>query len=309
YNADLANGFGNLVSRTLGMIWRYQEGKIKPLDPSHTAERQLLHDAENVFKEVTEHLDPVKSGDVAFHLALEKIWAYITAIDQYIDTSAPWTLAKEQKHAALSAVLTTITEAIRLIAVLAYPFIPKAVQKTWAAFGFDAVLDISAVRADVFQKVPFIVAEYQLKEQKVMLFPRIQPPSVVSPQPQAPSPQPSTDGRQVSAVGAELIDIADFSKVDLRVAKVLSAEKVLDADKLLVLQIDVGGTQRQIVAGVAEHYSPEEITGKSIVIVANLKPAKIRGIESHGMLLAAKKGKKLCLVTPQSEIESNAKVG
>lgn len=245
------------------------------------------------------------------HFAIEKIWAYVTEIDQYIDRKKPWTLAKEARKDELSAVMTTLVEAVRLICVLAFPFIPAAVEKIWRGYGFGRIQDTKAFSGKDFAKIPFLISEHALAEQKLMIFPRIEiKAETVSEslpdkpaQEIPPSPPSSKEG------GASLVDIADFSKIDLRVAKVLAAERVEKADKLLKLQVEIGAETRQIIAGIAEHYPPEALVGKRIVVVANLKPAKIRGIESRGMLLAAKAGGKLFIVTPDGEIDSDAKVG
>jgi len=305
YNADLANGYGNLVSRTLGMVWRYQDGEVKPLPSSAKEELDLLSAAGQVFEKVSVDLDPEKNGDTDFHLALEKIWAYMARVDQYIDRTAPWTLAKGKKADELSIVLTTITEAIRLISVMLFPFIPLAVSKVWRVFGFEVYQELSDVRGDVFQKDPYIKDSHKFQEKKLMLFPRIE----AEKESKVEGQKSKVEAKKEKVKEEGLIDIKDFSKVDLRVAKILKVEKVEGADKLLKLQIELGEDKRQIVAGIAEHYTPEDLVGKSIIVVANLKPAEIRGVDSNGMLLAAKKGKSLVLIAPEGEINSNAKVG
>lgn len=301
YNADLANGFGNLVSRTLGMIWRYQKGILQPLPNEATAEIELLKEAKAVAEKVKKDLDPVYSGDANFHLALEKIWAYITKIDQYIDQKAPWVLAKEKKTKDLSVVLTTITEAIRSICVLAYPFVPTAVQKVWAGYGFD-FQKIDDLRLDSFSGEPCLKTEFKVKEEKVMAYPRIDTKKKDEKEKMEAKPEKP-------AKEEGLITIDDFFKSELKVAKIVAAEKVEGADKLLCLQVEIGADTRQIVAGIASYYTAEDLVGKLVIVVSNLKPAEIRGVKSNGMLLAAKKGKKLVLVSPESEIPSGAKVG
>lgn len=316
YNSDLANGIGNLVSRTLGMVWRYQQGKVSP-HQYPKVEQDLLQSAAQVFDEVKTFLDPIKSGDVQTHFAIEKIWAYISKIDQYIDIKQPWTLAKDPSKAQeLSLVMTTLVEAIRLVAILVSPLIPAAAQKIWSAFGFEISSSFQTLRADQLLNVPFVKNDFQLPQEKLMIFPRIETKTedsaAAAPDTATPSKQPATvpppaQVNDPSATG--LITFDEFGKVKLKVARVLSAEKVEKADKLLKLQIELGDQTRQIVAGVAEHYTPEQITGKNIIVVTNLKPAKIRGVESHGMLLAAKKDGKLTLVTVADDIASGADVG
>lgn len=305
YNSDLANGLGNLVSRTLGMVWRYQKGLVRA-QKLPKEEQDLLELAQRVFQDVKKHLDPWQSGDMQCHFAIEKIWAYISKIDQYIDVKQPWSLAKDPARAdELSAVMTTLVEAIRLVSILVSPFIPVAAKKIWSAFGFEQFVTFENLRATEIQNIPFFKKNWQIPQEKLMVFPRIEHKTdgIPSSLPiQATAALPATN-----ATG--LITFDEFGKVKLKVARVLFAEKVEKADKLLKLQIDLGDEKRQIIAGVAEHYTPEQITGKSIVVVSNLKPAKIRGVESQGMLLAAKKDGKLTLVTVVDDMAPGADVG
>ena len=305
YNADLANGIGNLVSRTLGMVWRYQQGVACAVELGEV-ETGILKAAQDVFLEVKKFLDPWESGDVQSHLAIERIWSYISKIDQYIDVKQPWTLAKDAaKKEELSVVMTTLVEAIRLVSILVVPFIPAAAEKIWQAFGFSEFRHFGDLRHADLQVVPFIKKNHKLPEEKLMVFPRIESRAAAS---DVVDVQPAVQS-QASPVEMGLITFEEFGKVKLKVAKVLVAEKVEKADKLLKLQIELGEEKRQIVAGVAEHYSPEQIVGKNIIVVSNLKPAKIRNVESLGMLLAAKKDGKLVLVTVDGEIPSGADVG
>ncbi|MCP5464175.1 MAG: methionine--tRNA ligase [Deltaproteobacteria bacterium] len=300
YNSDLANGFGNLVSRSLGMVNRYQSGELAPLT-TEALSHAVLKNAASAGEKIIALLDPQNKPEVAFHSALEEINAYIKEIDQYIDQTAPWTLAKEGKSAELSVFLTTAFEAIRNVSVLLFAFIPGSVQKVWEGLGFESIQKLDSISYSDLSNLPFIKSTHKIPSDKMALFPRIQ----------APKEEP--EAKQVPVQSKEddkLISIEDFLKVDLRVAEVLQAEKVEGADKLLKLQIALGDEKRQIIAGVAEHYTPEEMLGKSVIVVANLKPATIRGIESNGMLLAAKKGKKkFSLIGPIAEMPSNAKVG
>jgi methionyl-tRNA synthetase len=306
YNADLANGFGNLVSRTLGMIHRYQSGKISPLKEGASTKDAfaLLKEAELVSGQIQKQMNPVIAGDVNFHIVLETLWGYISKVDQFIDQQKPWELAKsESSKEKLSVVMTTLVEAIRLISILASAYIPSAVSKVWQGLGFEDLQNLKDVRLQDVQSIPFIKKEFELASQKLMLFPRIEAVK----KEEAPKQAAKKNDSKKADVG--LISIDDFFKSELRIAKIVTAEKVEDADKLLKLQVEVGQEKRQVVAGIAEYYSTDDLIGKLVVLVANLKPAKIRGIESQGMLLAAKKGKKLFVVTPDQEIASGAKVG
>lgn len=173
YNADLANGLGNLVSRTLGMVGRYQEGAVQPVTLGDD-EKALLAKADTIFKGVHEDLDPFQGDDIEFHKALEKIWSLITAVDQYIDQKQPWVLSKEGKSDELSVVLTTLVEAIRLVAILVLPFIPNSVAKIWQGLGFEEVEPLSNVRFNDLMAVPFVREPHTLATKKLQLFPRIE---------------------------------------------------------------------------------------------------------------------------------------
>lgn len=302
YNSDLANGVGNLASRTLGMVWKYREGRI---DAAFDADSKVLFvSAENALAGVKNDLDPLVSGDFESHLAVEKIWAFITDVDQYIDRKQPWTLAKDAAKAGeLSVVMATLVEALRRVAILIAPFIPSASEKIWHAYGFERVKNWAQISyADLAMS---LTGSHALAEQKLAVFPRIEAPKT---EPAVAEPVKAQEPKVVVDEVAT-IDIADFAKIDLRVGLVKSAERVEKADKLLKLQVEIGAETRQVIAGIAEHYAPEQLLGKSIVVVANLKPAKIRGIESRGMLLAAKADGKLLIVTPDGDIATNAKVG
>ena len=268
YNGDLANGLGNLVARTLGMIEQYLEGTLKPLKKKGP----LIKTLNGLAKRVEGALD-TKNGDIEFHQALGAIWEGITAIDQYINDHQPW---KMKERAKLEEVLCTAAEGIRIIATLLQPFLPSTAEKILKQLGSKKIQKGEA------------------------LFPRIE------------SKNESTSVREHERTKQEIkmdtINIQDFAKLDLRVAQILTAEKIEGADKLLKLQIDLGTEQRQIVAGIALHYPPEELIGKKIIVVTNLEPAKIRGVESNGMLLAASTPETLSIITPARDIPVGARV-
>jgi methionyl-tRNA synthetase len=232
--------------------------------------------------------------------------------DRYINDTKPWALAKHEKMDEVAAVLAHVAEAIRHITILSYPFIPTTALKIWETMGFDAL----GVLED--QRIPDKASWTGLPSTVIVkplegLFPRIEKKE------QAEVKVPATAGKKEKAKAKskakkeegviELIDIADFSKVDLRVAEVKAAERVENTDKLMKIQVNLGEeSERQIVAGIAQHYTPEELTGKKIVVVANLKPAKLRGIESQGMLLAASDAETVSILTPLKDVAIGSKV-
>jgi methionyl-tRNA synthetase len=297
YNSDLANDLGNLLNRTLGMANKYVGGEIRrPTAPETEAEKPLREAVSGVMTKLRAAMDYAAQGDVDFHKSLGAVWEVVATADKYIDTSAPWKLSKEGKTAEIGRVLYNVVDTLRNVALLISPFIPGAARQIWGQLGLAEKLD--------FEKQTFeCVAWEKTPDTKVTegtpIFPRIEPPET-----------PKTGDKKMETAPADsLLDIADFAKVELRVAEVKQAEKVEGADKLLKLQVEIGGAPRQIVAGIAQHYKPEEIVGKKVVVVANLKPAKIRGVESNGMLLAASDETGLSVVTlDRPALASGAKV-
>jgi len=275
YNSDLANDLGNLLNRTLGMAAKYLSGKVaKPKVTVVTpVDEGLKVTLEPVLKKIRDEMDYQKSGDVNFHKALSALWEVVGAADKYIDTCAPWKLSREGKTDDIARVLYNVLDTVRNIAILVSPFIPGASRKIWEQLGlrdFDK---------QTFEDIAWAKTEEFNVSVGQPIFPRIEREDRKMENATAPATAP--------AATDNLIDISDFAKVELRVAEVKQAEKVEGADKLLKLQVEIGGVPRQIVAGIAQHYKPEDLVGKKVVVVANLKPAKIRGVESNGMLLAA----------------------
>ncbi len=304
FNSDLANDIGNLLNRTLGMAAKYVDGKIrKPAQTEATGEDKTLRGIlEGILPKMRLALDYRKSDDINFHTALAAIWEGIAAGDKYIDTCAPWKLAKEGKTSDIERVLYNVLDTLRNVAILVSPFIPGAAEKIWAQLG------LKDFKKQDFTDIAWAQAEGFAVTAGQPIFPRIELAPTTETKPTkdkkmenptpAAAPAPTTSaspGTSVTPVAP--ISIDEFMKVDLRIAEIKQAEKVEGADKLLKLQLDVGGEPRQIVAGIALHYKPEELIGKKITIVANLKPAKIRGVESHGMLLAASDANGLSVLT------------
>ncbi len=294
YNSDLANDLGNLTSRVLKMVHTHCDSKVPVACEikEGSPEADLWKHVQTAVTEMSTQIENMRPD-----LGLAAVMAAVREANKYIGIRAPWKQAKEEDKQPLFETLYVSLEALRVCSALLYPVMPAKMMGLRTQIGAGeaepAVEDVK-----VFGK---LVAGTVLEEGEG-LFPRHQ-------KPKAPQ-QPKKNKKAENVVTVEEIAIDDFFKAQLKTAKVLEAVAVEGADKLLKLQLDVGGEQRQIIAGIAKHYTPEQVIGKMIIVVCNLKPAVIRGVESRGMLLAASKGKKLTLVTVDAEdFPSGAKVG
>lgn len=282
YNSDLANDYGNLLSRVSNLLKKFFDGKI-PRDEDDSPEGMVIK--ENGIKVVSDVWNHIESMRVSE--AIETTLQYIRSVNKYMETMAPWKLAKSDKDAA-GKVLFTAAEALRISAVLLAPVMPNRTQIVLETFN----------AAGSSLEWGGLTPGKSLNKHDV-LFPRIDVKKLEKLR--------QSNGKKTEP--NNVITFDEFQNVELKTAKVLEAEKVDSADKLLKLQVEVGDEKRQLVAGIAKFYKPEELVGKMIVVVANLKPATIFGLESYGMLLAAKKGKDLTLITIDGEkVKSGMKI-
>jgi methionyl-tRNA synthetase len=296
YNSDLANGLGNLASRTLTMIRRYFRGEVPyPSAAARKASDDVIRQlAEMTIAECSQFFTEYK-----FSAALESIWIrLVAAVDKYIVENEPWALGEKEDEASrarLATVLYTSAEALRIVTALAHPVMPEATAKIWTQLGLGDIQKIALAELKwgqipvgtrlgniepVFPRADKSAVErmQQMEEEgrsgSAIVETKVETPVVAS-----ATPTPAANDSKIS--------IDDFTKVELRVGLVKVAEKVKNADKLLRLEVDLGTEVRQIVAGIAEAYAPEALIGRKVVVVANLAPRKLRGLESNGMIVAA----------------------
>jgi len=304
-NSDLANDLGNLLQRSLGMLEKYRDGVVPP-SPSEPEmgdlSRGLQAAARTARDEVEKQLE-----NLAFDRALKAIWEYVSAANKYIDSAAPWTLHKEGKDEKLDSVIYTLFEAIRQVAVMITPFMPETGQKMYRQLGIAQKKKLHTMTSlDAWGGMPGGTKTFRGPS----LFPRIEDvPDIPVGEGEGAKKDPSTgSGQGEKEITMEnVITIEDFAKVELVTGKVLQAENVPQSKKLIRIIVDTG-QERQIVAGIAEHYKPEELVGLSIAVVGNLAPAKLMGVESNGMLLAAHDKDGLSLVTFDKEVRPGMRI-
>ena len=296
YNAALANTLGTLVNRTVAMVNKYFGGSIVNPNAEGEFDEELKAFALDTVKEVNAKMDELKVAD-----SIEAVMNLARRSNKYIDETMPWALAKDEaQQDRLKTVLCNLIESIRYIGVLIAPFMPEtgaAILSEIKAVNtdFNSLDTFGAENVEVGEAVPLFA---RLDEQKKLK--EVEDDLFTAPQPEAAEEEEEEKKPEIS--------IDDFAKMELKVGLVLESKPVEGAKKLLVSQIKIGKEVRQIVSGIAQYYKPEELVGKKVVVVTNLKPVKLRGVLSEGMVLCASKGDKLCIVTPDSEMEDGSEV-
>jgi methionyl-tRNA synthetase len=305
-NSDLANDYGNLLHRTLAMIVKHFDAQIPGIGELEELDKKLVENYEKTRQAYIELMDRYRITE-----ALEVLWQFIGDLNKYFDEAKPWILAKEGNKGRLGTVLSLVTESIFKVATLVSCVMPNSSREIYSRLSVSEAFSEKFLEGWNILKGNQVVHGEPLFKKIEKTEKEVQKPQKSNKQGDKPMEKQESVVSQAENVVSleELIDIDYFKKVDLRVAKILSAEKVEKSEKLVKLQIDLGELgARQIVAGIAQFYKPEELVGRLIVVVANLKPAKLMGIESRGMLLAAKKNDKLTLLTVSGEIEPGAKI-
>jgi methionyl-tRNA synthetase len=337
YNSDLANGLGNLASRTLTMIEKYFEGAIpNPSDATKFAEddeqldREVRLRAEILIRDESPQSVLYRLEQFDFSRGLEAIWSFISAVDVYLTSTRPWALADDPtKRQRLGRVLYTAAESLRFIAPLAYPVLPETTEKLWkwlgqsipiggqdptqlkwgeskpgAKLGKPQTLFPRIEKAEAIERMEAMEKE----EQKAPT------PAVASTTPASTAATAGTGAAAAAAAApaaAEKIGIEDFAKVEMRVGQIKTAERIVGADKLLKLTVDIGTEIRQICAGIAQFYEPEKLIGRKVAVVVNLAPRKLRGVESNGMIVAASvgpEGRPVLAGFPDEDVEIGARL-
>ena len=310
-NADLANDLGNLLHRTVSMIEKYHGGVVTHKEGTEAVDKEfiaLVNETVAGYSDAMDHME--------LNQAIKDVWNLIGRANKYIDETAPWILAKDPAQAErLQAVMYNLAEALRIIAILIAPFVPVTAPKIYEQLGLgnpesffmaDAVWGKLATGTKV-QKGEPLFPRIEVTEAGETVIAATKKTAAKAIKAEAPKAEAKKEAKPAATAAGE-ITIDDFAKIDLRVATVVAAERVPKTDKLIKLQVKIGDEERTIVSGIAQHYEPENLIGKNVIVIANLKPAKLRGIESRGMVLAASDGEGNLVLADAPGIASGSKV-
>ena len=310
-NADLANDLGNLLHRTVSMIEKYHGGVVTHKEGTEAIDKEfivLVNETVAGYSDAMDHME--------LNQAIKDVWNLIGRANKYIDETAPWILAKDPAQAErLQAVMYNLAEALRIVAILIAPFVPVTAPKIYEQLGLgnpesffmaDAVWGKLATGTKV-QKGEPLFPRIEVTEAGETVIAATKKTAAKAIKAEAPKAEAKKEAKPAAAADGE-ITIDDFAKIDLRVATVVAAERVPKTDKLIKLQVKIGDEERTIVSGIAQHYEPENLIGKNVIVIANLKPAKLRGIESRGMVLAASDGEGNLVLADAPGIASGSKV-
>ena len=310
-NADLANDLGNLLHRTVSMIEKYHGGVVTHKEGTEAVDKEfiaLVNETVAGYSDAMDHME--------LNQAIKDVWNLIGRANKYIDETAPWILAKDPAQAErLQAVMYNLAEAMRIIAILIAPFVPVTAPKIYEQLGLgkpesffmaDAVWGKLATGTKVEKGEP-LFPRIEVTEAGETVIAATKKTAAKAIKAEAPKAEAKKEAKPAAAAADE-ITIDDFAKIDLRVATVVAAERVPKTDKLIKLQVKIGDEERTIVSGIAQHYEPENLIGKNVIVIANLKPAKLRGIESRGMVLAASDGEGNLVLADAPGIASGSKV-
>lgn len=312
-NFDLANDLGNLLHRSLAMVERFEQGIVPTFYTRSELEDSFIALIQDQITHVEYSLDRYD-----FPAALTAIWQIVKRANRYIDETAPWALHKAEQHERLGTSLYMVLDVLRIVGILLQPFLPQTPEKIWTQLGMTAGPITTWEAAKQFGLLP----SGTTIQRGEPIFPRLDVEKeiddlgmletpVIHDGNTQPKQHPTTTTPVAEVQKSEqedLIGIEDFSKLDLRVGQVIMAERIPKADKLLRLEIDLGSEVRQVVSGIAKFYSPEVLIGKRVIVVANLKPVTLRGVESHGMILAASSEDQLVLANVSADIPLGSKV-
>lgn len=300
-NSDLVNDLGNLVKRSVAMIAQYRGGMVPEFNKNlEECDKDIINNAETMINEVASYMDALLVPE-----ALQRIFALVQRANKYIDETSPWTLFKDQSKAErLDTVLYILAETIRFTGTALTPFLPSTASAILKEIGETCPKNFDSLKC--FGALLTGTAVVPGKP----LFPRIDIPKELEAMELRAAELAAGKAKKAEEKPEKPeIAIEDFGKLNLRVGKVLSAEKMPKADKLLILKVDVGGTERTIVSGIAKWYTPEQMVGKQVVIVANLAPAKLRGVVSEGMILCAEDAEgNVVIVSPEKAVDSGSEV-